>query len=351
LSGKNIGVAALLAVLSCAPCWGRDALHARSTVYGCSDPRAARIANDAEPDQHGAARMASIRRSGHCFPATPDQLWEPIVLRDGLLLARLSPPSPGEPPLFFRPGDLVTATAASPRIAHAVAWAVPLGAMLVLRHLFRGRRALALARAEIEAHQARLRVRRLQLLAPDQYGTRDAGRWSREKAYFCRTRILRALTAQGLARQWPGIAGKVDRRIERAASRPAATWRGDRISPRGGDPGFHPGMDPIDYERHCALLLRRAGWTAQLTAASGDQGTDVLARRGRRSLVLQCKLYGRPVGNSAVQQIAAARAHHRADFAAVVSNADFTRHARELAASNGVYLLHHEELRDFLPLC
>ena len=96
-------------------------------------------------------------------------------------------------------------------------------------------------------------------------------------------------------------------------------------------------------------LLRKAGWNAQVTGASGDQGTDVLARRGKRSLVLQCKLYSKPVGNSAVQQVAAARAHHRADFAAVVSNADFTPQARQLAATNDVFLLHHEELRDFPP--
>ncbi len=373
------------------PCRGGGALHARGTIYACSDQRATRTIHDRMPANGAeASRIAAARKRGGCFLVAPDQSWEAIARHDGLLLARRTPASPGEPPLFFRPDDL-TVTASSSPAAIAVAeaahgcygvddkvWAVMLLAVLavsfrLLRVLWRRlrgsrdtggsaerRRALALAGAEIEAQRTRLRLRRLQLVIPDPYGSRDLGRWTREKAYFCRSRIIRSLAAQGLAGQWPGIAREVDRRIERAASPSAVGWwrglvrrpgRRERAGRRidAGSGRFDPRMDPVDYERHCALLLRRAGWEAEVTVASGDQGTDVLARRGRRSLVLQCKLYSKPVGNSAVQQIAAARVHHRADFAAVVSNADFTRRARELAATNGVYLLHHEELRDFSP--
>ena len=232
------------------------------------------------------------------------------------------------------------------RLAAASTWMVLLGGLLVaparLSYGWRGNarrrcRALALADAELRAQRQRLRVRRLQLLARDTRGSEDARSWKREKARFCQSRIVPLLAARRLADQWPGIADTVDRRIERTASRP----------PSGSCGGFDPRMPPIEYERLCALLLRRAGWDARVTAGGGDQGTDVLAHRGRRSLVLQCKLYGRPVGNRAVQQVAAARAHHHADYAAVVSNADFTRHARELAASNQVELLHHEELRRY----
>lgn len=377
------------------PCRGDAALHARGTLHACADERASRTIHERLPAE-GAAASGSVaaKQGAGCFLVTPDQSWEAITRRDGLLLARRTPPSPGEPPLFFRPDDLTASSPAAP-IAGADAapghahgyhgvddkvWAVMLLALLVasfrlLRALWRRlrggwgggdghsadrRRALILAGEEIEAQRTRLRLRRLQLVIPDPYGSRDLDRWNREKAYFCRSRIGRSLAARGLAAQWPAIAREVDRRIEHAAA-PAATgwWRGlsrrrgrrEHVGRRvdAGPARFDPRMDPVDYERHCALLLRRAGWEAEVTAASGDQGTDVLARRGRRSLVLQCKLYSRPVGNSAVQQIAAARLHHRADFAAVVSNADFTRRARELAATNGVYLLHHEELRDFSP--
>ena len=61
-------------------------------------------------------------------------------------------------------------------------------------------------------------------------------------------------------------------------------------------------------------------------------------------VVLQCKLYSKPVGNAAVQE--AGMAFHKASHAAVVSNAAFTRQARELASASGVVLLHHEQLTD-----
>ena len=284
-----------------------------------------------------------------------------ISNHSGLMLLRRTPPSPGEPPLFFRPQDMVTtAPSWSPvgsEMLDAKLLAVLLLACIALpvrlswkfwrrrsarRSTRRSRaQALAVAVSEIKAQRTRLQIRRLQLVVPDSYGTRDTGKWAREKLHFCNSRILPSLSARGLAEQWPLIAQEVDRRIERAASSPPAT-------PRPGV-AFRPDMDPIAYENFCALLLRGAGWDAVVTPASGDQGTDILARRGKQSLVLQCKLYSRPVGNSAVQQIAAARAHHRADFAAVVSNADFTPRARQLAATNDVYLLHHLELPDFAP--
>jgi restriction system protein len=64
------------------------------------------------------------------------------------------------------------------------------------------------------------------------------------------------------------------------------------------------------------------------------------------SVVLQCKLYARPVGNKAVQEVAAARTYYDAGFAAVVSNADYTEAARRLARRNEVLLLHIDDLHD-----
>jgi hypothetical protein len=103
-------------------------------------------------------------------------------------------------------------------------------------------------------------------------------------------------------------------------------------------------LTPWEYERLCARLLADAGWNAETTSGSGDQGVDVLATRGGIRLVLQCKLYSKPVGNKAVQEAVAARGHERAQASAVVSNASYTRAAEDLALTNGVALLHHSEL-------
>jgi restriction system protein len=45
-----------------------------------------------------------------------------------------------------------------------------------------------------------------------------------------------------------------------------------------------------------------------------------------------------------VQQVVASRLHEHAAKAVVVSNANYTRAARQLAATTDVLLLHHDEL-------
>ena len=105
-------------------------------------------------------------------------------------------------------------------------------------------------------------------------------------------------------------------------------------------------MSPTDYERLCAELLKRAGWTATLTPSTGDQGADIIAEKNGRRLALQCKLYGRPVGNKAVQEAHAAKIHFRADWGAVVTNRTFTPSAQQLARSTNTVLLHHTELAE-----
>lgn len=61
-----------------------------------------------------------------------------------------------------------------------------------------------------------------------------------------------------------------------------------------------------------------------------------------------CKLYTKPIGNKAVQEIFAAKSHEGADFAAVVTNNTFTKSARQIAVSTGIALLHHKQLQGWV---
>ena len=103
-------------------------------------------------------------------------------------------------------------------------------------------------------------------------------------------------------------------------------------------------LDPREYEKHCAELLNQAGWQTRLTPVTGDQGTDIVAIRDGLSVAIQCKKYSSPVGNAAVQEIIAGRVFEKTRFAVVVATMGFTAHARRLADSAGVLLLHHDEL-------
>jgi HJR/Mrr/RecB family endonuclease len=109
-----------------------------------------------------------------------------------------------------------------------------------------------------------------------------------------------------------------------------------------------PSMSPLDYERFAARLLERAGWKVRHIGAAGDQGCDVLAEfagehRTSRA-VIQCKLYSKPCGNAGVASVVAARRHYDAQVMAVVCPAGYTASARALARTNGVHLLHHNDL-------
>ena len=116
--------------------------------------------------------------------------------------------------------------------------------------------------------------------------------------------------------------------------------------PDDGGLGFSEDMDPVQYEHFCAAKLRRVGWDARVTTATGDQGVDIIAEALGKRMVVQCKLYSSPVGNGAVQEVIAGRQFQKANFALVVSNADFTPSARQLAQSAVVGLLHHDQLAE-----
>lgn len=107
-------------------------------------------------------------------------------------------------------------------------------------------------------------------------------------------------------------------------------------------------MEAIQFEHFCAQIARQAGWDARVTQGSGDQEIDVIANSAAHKAVLQCKKGKTPVGNKAVQEIVAGKFFENADFAAVVSNASFTRSARQLASSTGVAFLHHSALKNYL---
>lgn len=111
--------------------------------------------------------------------------------------------------------------------------------------------------------------------------------------------------------------------------------------------GFDAESLPFDgyaFEHWVASALIGFGWEAEVTAASGDQGIDVLASRGGKRLGLQCKLYSSAIGNKAIQEAYAGKAFHGLDQVGVLSNAEFTSSARALASTTGVLLLSHHDI-------
>ena len=103
--------------------------------------------------------------------------------------------------------------------------------------------------------------------------------------------------------------------------------------------------DAWEFEQLCAEELNGAGWSAKVTQGSGDQGIDVLAAKDGVTVVIQCKLYGKPVGNKAVQEAISGKTYEKADYAAVVAPNGYTSSARALAQRADVLLLSPKDLR------
>lgn len=204
---------------------------------------------------------------------------------------------------------------------------------VLARHLDRPRRLRRRVRRIARHHAETLALRRRQERFEDAYGNLIEDGWQRECHYFLDRTVLPQLgtrDADLFARERPRMLTLIE---DEAA---AIDLPDEDEAPEDG----------IDYERFCAGLLARAGWRTHRTPPSGDQGADVVAEREGVRLIVQCKRLGRPVGNAAVQEAAAALRYWEGDRAAVVSNAGFTPAARRLAAATGVLLLHHGELAD-----
>ena len=100
-------------------------------------------------------------------------------------------------------------------------------------------------------------------------------------------------------------------------------------------------------EEECLIILTQRGWDTHTTPITGDQGADLIATRGPIKLIIQCKDYKSNVGNSAVQEVHAAKSYFEGNLAAIVARKGYTKAAKSLAKSLDVMLLTIEQLDEF----
>jgi restriction system protein len=216
--------------------------------------------------------------------------------------------------------------------------ALAAGTLLITPRLLRSNRRKSLlkkANVIVERHMEELVRRRAQLVRHDAYGKLQLDRWAKEIEYFITHHINPLLTENEqalLGRERVAIVRAISERTENVArNRPVFA-------------AFSDDLTPTEFELFCAEELRRSGWDARVTLQSRDQGIDVVAEKSGLRVVLQCKLYSGPVGNKAVQEIAAGKAHAQAHCGAVVTNSRYTSSAEQLASTNGILLLHYSDL-------
>ena len=108
-------------------------------------------------------------------------------------------------------------------------------------------------------------------------------------------------------------------------------------------------FDDLDGDKFEALIKRLyegAGYKAQLTGRTGDQGGDLVVVRADTKKVIQAKLRrNMTVGNDAVQQVIGAKGVYNCPGAVVITNSTFTPEAEELARIHGIELVDGKLLR------
>lgn len=109
-------------------------------------------------------------------------------------------------------------------------------------------------------------------------------------------------------------------------------------------------MDPYDFEQFVADLWERMGWATEVSAATADEGVDVVARKEtpyEQTTLIQAKRYGpnTTVGSPDIQQYASLDDQYDGvDTVVVVTTNAFTRQARELADRLDVKLVDGDAL-------
>jgi hypothetical protein len=90
------------------------------------------------------------------------------------------------------------------------------------------------------------------------------------------------------------------------------------------------------------------GYDCRLTAKSGDQGVDLIAKKNGANIAIQAKAYENSVGNDSVQQAVAGMRHYGCNQCAVITNSRFTPSAIELARTNNCKLIDETQIESLI---
>lgn len=105
-------------------------------------------------------------------------------------------------------------------------------------------------------------------------------------------------------------------------------------------------MSGAQFELFISYLFSKLGYATEITKSSGDQGIDIIAKKGNAVVAIQTKCYSKPVGNHAIMEAVAGAKYYNATKTMVVTNNGFTKSARELAQANNVVLWDRTVLKE-----
>ncbi len=99
------------------------------------------------------------------------------------------------------------------------------------------------------------------------------------------------------------------------------------------------------FELYLVNLFKDLGYRAKHSGKSGDQGADLILKKGDYVYAVQAKYYTGKLSNTPVQEIAGALKFYNANQGVVITNSEFTPGAEELAKANNVILIDGKDLK------
>jgi Holliday junction resolvasome RuvABC ATP-dependent DNA helicase subunit len=108
-------------------------------------------------------------------------------------------------------------------------------------------------------------------------------------------------------------------------------------------------MTALEFEEFVAALFRGKGYSVELTQRSGDHGIDLLMRKDRQLIVVQCKRWQAPVGESVVRDFVGSLVGLGAEIGYVVASSTFTSKAYSFAQGKAVRLIDLDALLEMAP--
>lgn len=107
-------------------------------------------------------------------------------------------------------------------------------------------------------------------------------------------------------------------------------------------------MHPVEFEKLIEKLFKKMGFSVETTPITGDEGVDLLVRKGNRKGIVQCKRYQGSVGQPIVRDLYGAMVHNRADEAYVITTGTISLPAQQWASGKPIHLVDGNTLLEWL---
>jgi restriction system protein len=97
-------------------------------------------------------------------------------------------------------------------------------------------------------------------------------------------------------------------------------------------------MSAIEFEQFVADVFHRNGYSAELTATTGDHGIDIILRKPGRMVVVQCKQWDGTIGEPVLREFYGSMVAAHADAGFVVTTSNFTSQAEVFVRNKPIEL-------------